>query len=565
MAKSDVPHCCRHRAGGPYFYQRAVPEGIRHRFGCNNLQVPLGTDSPSVAERRKAIIAPRVEALFAKARAGTRIKASELDALQATFGRHGPLTAAEEAALELRELNATYEWLAEEPLDHPQLLANSLLAVQQQTAFMTARAAGTIAVAEPIALGSAVEVIDMEAGEYAKALLQEIGVKATPEALAKVQVRIARASQKALALWDRKLQPPPISGAPLQRHAGGQAPKVSETAAQYMGQRQRDKAAALTAQTAAQMTTTFRLFADHVRDARMDEITREDSASFLDTLARLHRHYGHRPGAAKLKLAELLRQYPAAEGEGLSNRTLNRHQTALLGLFKWARKHSLVNGTAENPFADMARPEAKQSEVGYKPFEIAELKALFRDERFEVRPERHTFNTARPWVGAVALFSGMRMGEILELDAEDVKRDRGVWYFDVAEGKTEAGIRRVPVHSELVALGFLDYVKAIGKGPLFAGVTPRGLDKERAHTFASRFPEFRRGRGITRDRVAFHSFRKNFVGALEKANIDRDRAALVVGHERGFTFRVYNPEGVDMPALREVVEAVKYPGLKLTR
>lgn len=53
--------------------------------------------------------------------------------------------------------------------------------------------------------------------------------------------------------------------------------------------------------------------------------------------------------------------------------------------------------------------------------------------------------------------------------------------------------------------------------------------------------------------------------ALELAKIDCDRAALVVGHERGFTFRVYNPEGVDMPALRDVVDAVKYPGLKLAR
>ncbi len=47
--------------------------------------------------------------------------------------------------------------------------------------------------------------------------------------------------------------------------------------------------------------------------------------------------------------------------------------------------------------------------------------------------------------------------------------------------------------------------------------------------------------------------------------VDRDSAALVVGHERGFTFRVYNPEGIDVAGLREVVEAVKYEGLKLPR
>ncbi len=74
----------------------------------------------------------------------------------------------------------------------------------------------------------------------------------------------------------------------------------------------------------------------------------------------------------------------------------------------------------------------------------------------------------------------------------------------------------------------------------------------------------RRARGVKRERVAFHSFRKCFVRALELAKMDRDRAALVVGHERGFTYRVYNPEGLDMAALREVVEAVRYPGLDLS-
>jgi hypothetical protein len=41
------------------------------------------------------------------------------------------------------------------------------------------------------------------------------------------------------------------------------------------------------------------------------------------------------------------------------------------------------------------------------------------------------------------------------------------------------------------------------------------------------------------------------------AGVDRGRAALVVGHERGFTFRFYNPEGLDLTMLREVIELVR--------
>jgi hypothetical protein len=66
-------------------------------------------------------------------------------------------------------------------------------------------------------------------------------------------------------------------------------------------------------------------------------------------------------------------------------------------------------------------------------------------------------------------------------------------------------------------------------------------------------------------KALFHSCKKCFVRALELAKVDRDRAALVIGHERGFTFRVYNPKGLDLAMLREVVELVRYEGLMLSR
>ncbi|MCC2662403.1 MAG: hypothetical protein K0S35_325, partial [Geminicoccaceae bacterium] len=40
-------------------------------------------------------------------------------------------------------------------------------------------------------------------------------------------------------------------------------------------------------------------------------------------------------------------------------------------------------------------------------------------------------------------------------------------------------MRRVPVHSELIRLHFLEYVAAIGHGPLFPGIAPGGPDRKR--------------------------------------------------------------------------------------
>ena len=63
---------------------------------------------------------------------------------------------------------------------------------------------------------------------------------------------------------------------------------------------------------------------------------------------------------------------------------------------------------------------------------------------------------------------------------------------------------------------------------------------------------------MTRDRLAFHSLRKNFGTALDRAGIPpTDREALL-GHSRGFSLDVYST-GPGLKRLKKMVEAVSYP------
>jgi integrase len=403
--------------------------------------------------------------------------------------------------------------------------------------------------------------------ERARKALRRCGVEPAPEMVAHLAEALLDAHVDAAeAVLEGREPPVPEPGGRREaagtRATTGDTLKVSEAGERYVAERTRDAKAALSQQTAAQARTTFRLFAEFTGDVRLDAVMRRDASEFLDALAMLHRHYGRQPGAAGLPLKNLLKRYPAGDGEGLSNRTLNRHLSALSGLWRWARRRGHLPDDRPNPFSEQMRDAGDNP---YLPFTVEELSRLFEGLAFEVRPKRHTIATARPWIMAAALYSGMREGEVCDLDAENVRERDGVSYFDVTRAKSKAGVRLIPVHSELVRLGFLDCVAAIGQGPLFPGVTPGSRGGGRAHTFAKRFPAFRRQRGVTRERLAFHSFRKCFVRALELAGVDRDRAALVVGHERGFTFKVYNPEGLDVTMLREVVEAVGYEGLELRR
>ena len=528
---SDMRYLRKRR--GRWLVQVAVPKDLRDRFGKANIERYLGTSSEAEAKRLKHAAVADILASFERASDGGPIRPDELKS---------------QAEAELRR---AYDTLAADFLDTHDRLPDLAREVAEDAADL---------------IGASFETnrfLGKPTTEYAEEVIDRIGAEKSEASVAALSQAILKAQAAAIAMLQRGIEPPSVKGQLVRRNRHGTAPKISEAANAFIAERQRDKTARLTAQTANQMQATFRLFTDHTGNAPLDSINREDAVSFLDTIADLHPHYGRRPGAASHSLQELLAKYAAGNGDGLSNKTLNRHQSALKTLFRWARRRGMAEG--ENPFADLARTKARQSEVTWLPFTIAELNQLFDGADFEVSPAKHTLSTARPWIMALSMFSGMRQGEICELEAEDVQRQDGVWYFDVTVAKSEAGVRRVPVHSELIRLGFLDYVKAKGSGPLFPGLTRGGPDKKRGHTLAKRFPAYRREKGVERERIAFHSFRKNFVRALELAMVDRDRAALVVGHERGFTFRVYNPEGIDVAGLREVVEAVKYEGFKLTR
>lgn len=568
---SKIKHCQQRGKGSVWFFQRVVPANQRRLFPgrLTSIEVSLGTDSAIIAEKRRAIIKPRVDSIFAKAKNGQRVKESELDSLRGTFGRRGPLTAEEAERLERQALHAEHDSLWRDPIQSPDLAR--MMAGQHAGMF-----APLTAEIERRGLGGELaEAVKADDADAARDMLKSIGVEATDSAVAKVADGIAKARARALVYFDHKRELPPLDDdAPARRRHGGKAPKVSEAAKQYVEYRQRDKDAAMKPQTVAQMQSTYRLFADHVRDARLDEVTDDDALSFLDTIARLDRDYGHRPGVRKLSLKELLRLYPAGDGEGPSNKTLNRHQSALKTLFTWAssKKGKLLDADAPNPFKGLWRKPAKSSKVKYQHFESDELGGLFKGARFDVRPK--TTAAAMPWIMATALYSGMRLGEICKLDGADVKREGGIWYFDLIASKTEAGIREVPIHSKLIDLGLLDMAKAAGKNLLFDCIKPTGPkdgEKTREHAVSKVFPEYRRERGVERERghakgrVAFHSFRKNFERALELAGVQQHAVKQVIGHERDFTSSTYNPQGLPLAVLRDAVERVEYQGLKLTR
>ena len=368
----------------------------------------------------------------------------------------------------------------------------------------------------------------------------------------------------------RTLQPivaPPRRVVRIRTDAGM---RFSEAAARYIEAKR--KAGKMTAHTQRQRETVFRLFKSFTNDAPLAAIDKLMTTDFLEQIGKLDPAWHHIDGAQELSLNKLVEKCANRSGR-LTNRTINSYIHGLSGVFRLADKEGHFEG--RNPFAGRTLEETNSS---WRPYNTDELNKLFsapllRNMPTEqrIRPAKYTFENAMAWIPSIGLFSGMRSNEICQMRASDVQRKEGIWSLNVGDDnagqrlKTKAATRIVPIHSELVRCGFLGYVKALPRdAQLFPALKPGGPDGKYNHYFAKRFTEYRRKCGVAAPRTAFHSFRKNVAQALKDKRATAAEIAELIGHEQGFTFSVYAPMQLPMKALKELIERVRYPGLRLS-
>jgi integrase len=238
-------------------------------------------------------------------------------------------------------------------------------------------------------------------------------------------------------------------------------------------------------------------------------------------------------------------------GKGVHWETANRKIRPASSYWRWLRKRA---GVKANPWAgqSMSKGAGRNGDRSKRPFTDAEVAALIGGE---ADPE--LADAMR-----VAALSGMRVEEIYRLAVADCA---GGW-FDVRRAKTRAGVRRMPIHSNLAPIVAR---RCDAKKPtdfLFHEAGPTREGRERSMALSKRFGRYRQTLGIhereagaRHSRVDFHSWRRWFVTKARNAGIDRAVVAAVVGHESGnLTDDVYSG-GPAERLLRACVEAVRLP------
>ena len=306
--------------------------------------------------------------------------------------------------------------------------------------------------------------------------------------------------------------------------------------------------------TRQQKEATLKLFGGFFANKSIRQVRGEHAARFHDSLKLFDPNWARSPATRNLSWGELEALY-GTRPRGLADQTMNRHMRVLQEVWNWASKRGHCEG--DNPFVGFNRKLKRGINViPYVPWEIDDLKILF-----DPPPKRSDLTELM----IVAMFTGMRLDEIASLTWGDLRvvneGDREIAFFQIGDAKTPAGVRQVPLHPALAWI--LEREKGQAEQRLWPNFNDEGPGKKPGADAGREFSTFKLARGFRDRKKAYHSFRKNVTKIMERAGVPENEWAQVFGHERGFTYAVYNPDGIALARKAEIIGLIDYPGLSI--
>jgi integrase len=181
---------------------------------------------------------------------------------------------------------------------------------------------------------------------------------------------------------------------------------------------------------------------------------------------------------------KLQADFPAANAGALlpeqmqewANGLIGPDRTARTVMDVWVRSCRAVFGWAIDEKLIMRNPFIGWRVKVPKKIQMRETKAFTTDEintilsaALKVKIRSKT-DGAKRWCPWLAAYSGARMGELTQLRGVDIIEQDGIHAMKISPeaGTVKTGKARVvPLHEDLIAQGFLEFVRASGKGPLF--------------------------------------------------------------------------------------------------
>jgi integrase len=218
----------------------------------------------------------------------------------------------------------------------------------------------------------------------------------------------------------------------------------------------------------------------------------------------------------------------------LSPRTTAKHLSAGAAVYDWAKLQ--WDAIGENPFKGLAPSKKiiRKTMTKRRPFTDDELLRVFGSREFI---EQRATHEDRYWIPLLCLFQVCRREEPSQLSVADIQEEHGIPFLRLKRDatlkqtlKTDDSLRRVPIHSSLIELGFLDYVqtkKMAGSALIFPTLT-KG-NNGYGDPMGKWFGRLVRKLGIVDKAVVLHSLRHGGISKLTGAGCPHNVCEMLVG------------------------------------
>lgn len=342
-----------------------------------------------------------------------------------------------------------------------------------------------------------------------------------------------------------------LFGKPAQAFAPAEPPPepmLSELFEAFIAKAQRDSRE----KTRLSMRQSFNVFLELVDDMLVSELSKDIACDFGDRLAEypVSRAKGR---WAKMTLDEL----HSAGRPCISSTTFNNHLRRLSTFGRWLSK---IGKLPNDPFDAITKAKKSDGPRKIRSWSDDELRLWFRSE--EYLQHSNSAKTAwKFWLPLIALYSGARLEELAALAPTDFGTFNGVLAYRIhAEDgrfvKNENAWRHVPIHSHLVQLGFMRYVKQRkGCERLFTLTCYQGQWGKYAST---RLGEMRQLLGI---KPTFHGYRNTVITRLFEHAEQIQFVPLITGQGmsgEAWQYLMKSDKSVLLPKLSELVETLDW-------
>jgi len=316
----------------------------------------------------------------------------------------------------------------------------------------------------------------------------------------------------------------------------------------------RDSVGRMEKQSLEGLRTGLNLLIHFAGDKPFNRLTKDDLVRFKNLLPSVPAHFHSNKTLANMPFEEAIAVSQKQEHSLQAARTVEKKADAARQLFKWAYHSSSFidsdySGIFDQRFINKKNNAKKR---GYIAFTDEHLQNLVNCYLYKGKlpttlrkVEPHKF-----WVPMIALFTGARLEEICQLYIQDVVCIDEMWQFRIThedskgEGKkvrikTKSSERSVPIHSQLLSMGFIDYLEEIsdtGAQRLFPELSNSNQKQKYSFSVTKWFGDtLSKQIGYEKNsRYCFHSFRKTVIQNLQQlTDIPREVRKAIVGHSKG--------------------------------